>query len=258
VLGQTSVPGNPRNFLRAVVTSVAGANNYAALVQPIELVNTLQGQTATVTFWAKADTAGKRLGIEFEQIFGTGGSSPVQGIASQYVTLTTAWQKYSLLVTIPSITGKVMGSANDCLRFNFWLDAGTTFNARSGNMGQQSATIDISNLSLVPGDARVEDDPTSQRNLQQEFLLCQRYAQMVICHGRTFSAGAGATYDWPISIHQMRTTPGAILYGNGSGNNVSSVVVGSVTALGLRYEIAAAGSGDCYWIDRQYLLDAEL
>jgi hypothetical protein len=257
-LGQTDVPGNPRHFLRAAVTSVAGANNYVALVQPMEQVKTLQGLNATVTFWAKSDVAGKRLGIEFEQIFGPGGSAPVQGIASQYVTLSTVWQKFTLLVPIPPISGKVLGAHSDCLRFNFWFDAGSTFNARSGNVGQQTATIDISSLSVVAGDARNERDPTSPRDLQQEFLICQRYAQMVLCHGRTYSAGANAIYDWPISIHQMRTNPAAILYGGGSGSGVTSVSVASVTALGLRFEIVAANAGDCYWIDRQYLLDAEL
>lgn len=75
-LGQTDVPGEPDYFHRTVVTSSAGTSNYAITYQKIESVKTLAGQTATLSFWAKAD-ASKNMAVEFYQNFGTGGGSTV-------------------------------------------------------------------------------------------------------------------------------------------------------------------------------------
>lgn len=178
-LGDASVPGQTAYFMRHVVASVAGAANFAALTQRIESVRTLAGKKATLTFWAKAD-APKNIAVEFLQRFGTGGapSADVIGIGAQLVALTAAWAKYSILVDIPAINGKTLGSnSDDFLAFQFWFDAGANFAARTAGHGQQSGTFDIAHVSLVEGDARGEDDPFSPRHPQQELALCQRYYQ---------------------------------------------------------------------------------
>ncbi|MBE0437157.1 MAG: hypothetical protein IBX56_15300, partial [Methylomicrobium sp.] len=116
-LGQTDVPGNPPYFSRTVVNSVAGAGNFCHKFQRIEDVRTLAGQTATLSFWAKAD-ANKNIALEFLQSFGAGGtpSDRINGIGVTTLALTTSWQKYTVTVAIPSIAGKVLGTAgNACL-----------------------------------------------------------------------------------------------------------------------------------------------
>jgi hypothetical protein len=125
-----------------VVVSVAGASNYASKVQAIESVRTLAGKTATLTFWAKAD-APKNIAVELLQSFGSGGSpsAAVAGIGGQLIALTSAWQKFTRAISIPSIAGKTLGSnLNDALQLGFWFDAGSTYNARTANLGQQSGT----------------------------------------------------------------------------------------------------------------------
>lgn len=176
-VGQTDVPGGPTYYCRTAVTSVAGASNLVTQGQQIEGVQTLAGKTYTLTFWAKADAA-KNIAVEAVQDFGTGGSpsAAVTGIGSQLVALTTAWQKKSVLITMPSVSGKTLGTnGNDKTAINFWFDAGSSFNARSANLGQQSGTFEIARVSLVEGDARAEADPFSPRHWQQELALCQRY-----------------------------------------------------------------------------------
>lgn len=149
-LGQTDVLGNPKFFSRTIVTCVTGAGNCVAKYQKIERVNTLSGQTATLSFWAKADTS-KNMAIEFIQYFGSGGSpsSSIYGIEVTTISLTTSWKKYTVTVNIPSIAGKTLGTDNtDNLSVLFWFDAGSNFNSRTNNLGQQSGTFDMLKYNL--------------------------------------------------------------------------------------------------------------
>jgi hypothetical protein len=176
-LGQTDVDGSPTYYSRNVVSSITGAGNFAILSQRIEGVKTLSGKTATLTFYAKSDAA-KNMAVELSQSFGTGGSpsADVNEIGSQLVALTTSWQKFSVTIDIPNISGKTLGTdGNDFLQVFFWFDAGSTYDSRSASLGQQSGTFDIAHVSLVEGDATEEDDPFSPRHIAQEIALCERY-----------------------------------------------------------------------------------
>ena len=83
-LGQTAVPNEPTYFHRTVVTTSAGAGNFCDVYQLIESVRTLAGQTATLSFWAKAD-ASKNMAVEFQQYFGTTGSPSASEIGRAHV-----------------------------------------------------------------------------------------------------------------------------------------------------------------------------
>lgn len=173
-VGQTAVPGEPAFFHRATVVSSAGASNFAYMAQSIESVRTFAGQTATISFMAKAD-ASKPMSIEFLQSFGVGGSpsSSVAAIGVTKFNLTTAWQRFTATVSIPSISGKTIGTTNDgLLAVNFWLDAGSSFNARTATLGQQSGVFDISQVQVEYGSTA---SLFEQRPLAIELLLCQRF-----------------------------------------------------------------------------------
>jgi len=173
-LGQTEVPGNPKYFSRTVVSSVAGASNYTLKAQRIESVATLAGQTATLSFWAKAD-APKNIAIEFVQRFGTGGSpsAPVESIGITTIALTTSWKKHTVTVDIPSIAGKTLGTdGSDHLQLYFWLEAGSNFDNRTNSLGQQSGTFDIAQVQLEAGSKATAFE---KRPYGTELALCQRY-----------------------------------------------------------------------------------
>ena len=178
-VGQTEVPGNPRYFSRTVVTSAAGSGNQVNKYQYIEGVRNLAGQTATLSFWAKAD-ANKNMAIEFVQSFGTGGS-PSATIVSIGVTtcaLTTSWKKFTVTVSIPSISGKTLGSNNDdSLALVFWFDAGSTYNSRTNSLGQQSGTFDIAQVQLEAGSTATAFE---QRSPIVETSLCKRYFHTIV------------------------------------------------------------------------------
>jgi len=172
-VGQTDVPNNPKYYLRDVVTSVAGASNMVNTRYRIEDVASLSGNTATASFWAKAD-AGKNIAVEFQQYFGTGGSPSANvEVAPATVTLTTSWAKYTVSAAIPSITGKTIGSNNnDFLQLLFYMDAGSDKNARTNSLGQQSGTFDFANVQLELGSVATDFE---HRSYGEELALCLRY-----------------------------------------------------------------------------------
>ena len=224
VTQQTFTPGNtiagyePRFYLRSVVSSVAGVGNYAILDRRIESVRTFAGQTVTLSFWAKANTA-KSIAIEFYQNFGVGGapSADVNGIGSTLIPLSTSWERKSVTVTIPSISGKTLGTTHDgFLRFFLWMDAGSSYAARAAGLPQQSGTFDFWGFQLEVGDR-----PTSfeRRPYATELALCQRYfwrvdfaARPHICNAinlNTTSTFGNIAYPVPMRGQPGLTTGGA-------------------------------------------------
>jgi len=153
VLGQTDVPGEPTYFSRTVVSSSIGAANYVRKTQRMESVRKHAGKTVTISFYAKADAV-KDIAIELVQNFGTGGtpSPQVTAIGVTKKTLSTTFEKYSLTVSIPSISGKSLGTNDDdYLELVIWFDAGTSYDGRTGTLGQQSGTFDMSQVKLEDG-----------------------------------------------------------------------------------------------------------
>jgi hypothetical protein len=156
------------------VTSVAGANHFSTLQHRIEDVRTFAGQQVTISFWAKADTS-RTIAVEHVQNFGDGGSPSVTTIGTVKKTLTTSWQKITNTFTVPSISGKTIGTAS-FLSLNIWLDAGSDFNARTDTLGQQSGTFDIAQVQVEAGPVAT---PFERRPIAVETALCQRYYELV-------------------------------------------------------------------------------
>ncbi len=232
-LGQTDVPGSPIYFARTVVSSVAGSGNVIMKRQKIEGVARSSGTTFTLSFYAKADAA-RNIAVDFEQFFGTGGSpsTSVTGIGARKFALTTAWQRFTMTVTMPSIAGKTLGTAgNDWFAPAFWFDAGSSFNARTDSLGQQSGTFDLALIQLEEGAVAT---PFEDRPLGVELALCQRYYE------KSFNYGVAP-------IQNVGSTDGALA---GPGSSASSYMLGQVqytvtkrtTATITTYNPTAAGS----------------
>lgn len=213
-LGQTDVPGEPKNYLRTVVTSSAGTGNRAFISEIIEDVRTLAGRIATLSFYAKADAA-KPIAIEGYQYFGSGGSpSSAVFFTPQKITLSTSWTRYTLQFAIPSISGKTIGTDlnTSCINFTFWMDAGSDFNARTNSLGQQSGTFDIANVKLEEGSVAT---PFIVPRYADELQKCMRYLQPLgtkTAANENISANGVATNTTvcgcPVALNpQMRTTP---------------------------------------------------
>jgi hypothetical protein len=228
-LGQTDVPGEPEFFCRTVVSSVAGANNYSILMQPLEGVRTYAGQQITLSFWAKMDAI-RNIAFDFSQIFGTGGSpsADVTGIGANIISVGTSWQKVPITATIPSISGKTLGTDNNnALRLNIWFDAGSSFNSRTNSLGQQSGTFDIGEVHIEPGPVATERGWLPP---EIELIRCQRYRSRVDAYIRMLAPGANplstmaAQFQLPV---QMRNIPTLAYSGSTSGSGLTLTAAAS-------------------------------
>jgi hypothetical protein len=173
-VGQTDVPGEPKYYHRTVVTSASASNSLSIFDQRIEDVRTGAGQLVTISFYAKADS-NKNMSLEMLQDFGSGGSSDVNSLGVQKFSLTSSWQKFTKTVTLPSISGKTVGTSS-YLACNFWMDAGSSFNSRTDSLGNQSGTFDIAQMQLELGNVAT---PFEHRSYGEELALCQRYFERV-------------------------------------------------------------------------------
>lgn len=174
-LGQTDVPGNPKYYHRIVTSSSAGANNYAQIAYNEEDATKFSGSDSVISFYMKADSA-KPVSIEVQQYFGTGGS-PSSTVytypATRKVTLSSSWVRYEFPISLPSVSGKTLGSNGDgYLRAIIWFDAGSTFNARTDTLGQQSGTFDIACVQWEEGTTATSFE---FRSPAIELPMCYRY-----------------------------------------------------------------------------------
>jgi len=216
-LGTAPVSGyEGRNFVQCVTASGASTNTYAIYSQKIESVRTLAGQTATISFWAKASSGTPKIGLEIEQNFGTGGSPSATVTTSVgAVTLTTSWARYSASVTVPSISGKTIGTNNnDSLWVNLWLSSGSDFAARASSIGLQNNTFQIWGMQVEAGSVATAFQ-TASGTIGGELAACQRYYNTMVS-GNTLMVGMGVMYDtvalyigvsFPVA---MRTTPSLV------------------------------------------------
>ena len=161
---QTFTPGTApvsgyegQYFYRYARTS--GTTTYNQLYQPIENVQTFAGQTATFSFWAKADAA-TTISMDGYQLFGTGGSGAVSMGLSGTASLTTSWQRFSFTASVPSIAGKTIGT-DSALRPMI-------------NYGTGNKVVDIWGVQLEAGSTATPFQ-TATGTIQGELAACQRY-----------------------------------------------------------------------------------
>jgi hypothetical protein len=243
VTPQTFTPGaapvagyENANFVQCVTASGANTNTFAIYAQRIEDVRTLAGQTVTVSFWAKAASGTPKIAVEFEQNFGSGGSpsTAVTAITGGSVTLSTSWARYSAVVSIPSISGKTIGTNvnSSFLQLALWLSAGSDFNTRASSIGLQNATFQIWGVQIEAGSTATAFQ-TAAGTIGGELALCQRYYYRYLGEstGTTFittvwwfnANNAYGTVPFPVS---MRTYPSA-METSGTASNYGTYSGGS-------------------------------
>jgi hypothetical protein len=244
------------NFSRLVTTGQTLASAYTWYRHRIEDVRTLAGQTTTVSFWAKAASGTPKIAVELAQAFGVGGSAQVTNYLGQ-ATLSTSWQRFSVTGTLPSLSGKTIGTSSS-LTLNLYLSAGSDYNARSGSLGIQSNTFDIWGVQVEAGSVATAFQ-TATATIQGELAAAQRYYQRITptASGQNYGVGfiggglgdANLLMEFPV---EMRTRPTALEQSgtatdytitNSSGTTVCNAVptFSSSTTYALRVNFATAG-----------------
>jgi hypothetical protein len=153
------IPGLETSYFMRVVQSVGSANTL--FIQKIEDVRTLAGQSVTISFWAKA-SASTTLTSRADQDFGSGGSSRA-GNGGTSSTITTSWQRYVHTFSIPSVSGKTIGTSSYLDFFLYFPNTSTI-------------TVDIAGIQLESGNFVTPFEFIPQ---QTELALCQRYYQKI-------------------------------------------------------------------------------
>lgn len=215
-VGQSEVPNNPAYFLRLNVTTApsgqTAGNNYVE--QRIEDVTTLATQQVTVSFWARG--SGTLPGIYLCQTFGTGGSAQVCQTLVTNLALsggtTGAWTKYVYTATLPSVSGKTIGT-DHYVNLTWQLPINTTYQ------------IDLAQVQVEQGPVATQFEMRPQA---VEEMLCLRYCmayligtdrtlgpypnlysnyaaagsnfQLLMTHGPMYKTGTGTrTGTWSVS-----------------------------------------------------------
>ena len=202
-VGQTDVPNNPKYFANYTIT---GADDAFRFQQAIEDVNTLAGETITISFWAKYTTnAPTNFLTVVSQNFGSGGSTEVSTTFASGQTLTTSWQKFTVTGTLPSISGKTVGTSSYVHIKPFYNTNNEIFDVQIAQVQVEKGSVATDFERQHPGDI---------------LLQCRRYFHKVtIWHGTyaTFPSGfctgngngtgtARMTYEDP-SMQNFRTSP---------------------------------------------------
>ena len=221
--GTAPVAGYEGQYFFRLVYTKAASQTGQFVKQRIEDVRTLAGQTATISFWAKCDAA-RSIGVSFDQNFGSGGSGTVSTSAGT-ASATTAWQRFSYTVSIPSISGKTIGTSS-FLELIFTLP-------------NASSTTDIWGVQLEAGSTATAFQ-TATGTIQGELAACQRYYWRWTAGTQYafFNAGsAGSTTSAPILAQHpvtMRTAPSTTA--EYSGMRITDAQGNSYTISALTYD----------------------
>jgi hypothetical protein len=215
------------NFIRLQSSGQTANNAISIIQQRIEDVRTFAGETVTLSFFAKANSGTPSIAIELAQNFGSGGSSTVFSIGSQKTAITTSWERYYFTISVPSISGKTIGSGSNLGLF-FWLSGGSDFNARTDSLGIQSNTFDIWGVQVEAG-STATPFRRNANSLQGELAACQRY-YIRWSQASAFSAIGGFGYGLSSTnaetffnpLVTMRVAPTSIDYANVAASDGSN------------------------------------
>ena len=209
------------NFAQIVTTGQTLTTAQAALQTRIESVRTLAAQTATFSFYAKANTGTPNVNVTLIQNFGTGGSPSASVTTSGTVqAITTSWARYSFTIAVPSISGKTIGTTTDgFVGAQIYVSSGSAGPAPT--VGIQSNTFQIWGVQLEAGPS-LSNFKTATGTKQGELAACQRYyfrnsgaSTNNIILGFTgvgsTAIAAGYVFQPPVT---MRVTPTAIEFAN--------------------------------------------
>ena len=238
-------------FLRHAQTVAGSGGTYNTVNQRMEGVRTYEGQAVTLSFYARGTSASLTLStIQLRQNFGAGGSAEVfTTVASSVVIAGSTFARYTYTVTVPSITGKTVGTSAS-LELIFNLPVNNTF------------SLDIASVQIEPGPVAT---PFEQRPIGTELALCQRYFNRIVtgptgsavtateCHltfpagvpmrtDPTFSLSAPAKVDWPNNSNFTQSSA-SISASFGTSNCAYNFLMGNFTGLTVHSRLVLRADG---------------
>jgi hypothetical protein len=233
-------------YSQTAILGQSATGDYVQFAQKIEDVRTLAGQTATVSFWAKATAGTPKIAVTLRQNFGSGGSPSAQ-VNTNYgaITLSTSWTRYTATISVPSLSGKTIGTTanTSSLQLLFWLSAGSDYNSSTGSIGLNASTIQFWGVQ-VEAASTASNFQTATGTKAGELAACRYYyskfdASTSAGNDGAFSTGLCYSATIPIipfSFPQMRVRPS--FAASGTFELVIGGSVPVVTALGVAFDVS--------------------
>jgi hypothetical protein len=180
-------------FMRYQVTS-QGSSTGQAVNHRIEDVRTFANQTVTFSFWAKAAATLTMNDIKIGQNFGSGGSSATEtNFTMSSKTVTTSWQRFTGTATVPSISGKTIGTSSYVYLYLEILSS------------QGAYTFDTWGWQLEAGSTATPFQ-TASGSVAGELALCQRY------YWRTTGQAANSNDLLPATMFSTTSVTGVLRF----------------------------------------------
>jgi hypothetical protein len=231
------VPGIS-NFAR--ISRTSNLSTYPSLAQRIEDVNNFAGQTVTISFYARQNTAFSAGNWQFMygQFFGTGGSTAVANYTAGVFAPTSSWQRFSLTIAVPSVAGKTIGAGN------FFL-AGIRNDSPTMTTGQ----LDVTGFQVESGSTATAFRRNAN-SVQGELDACMRYFQNIPSpplRGMGSGAATVARLSMPLAV-VMRATPSFTftgsnpLYDGATGASVTGIINNWCTTSSIELDITSSYS----------------
>ena len=221
------------NFLQVVTSGQSGAN-FALIDQKIEDVRTFAGQTVTISFWAKVASGTGKVGVAFEQNFGSGGSATVVLAAGDLTAITTSWARYTVTAAISSVSGKTIGTSS-YLRLCLFTSAGTAVSSYS-SIGVVNQTIGFWGVQVEAGSVATAFQ-TATGTIQGELAACQRYYYRASAGSQAYArfgiARASSTTNLEFCLvlpSTMRVNPTAVEFSTLTTTNAQTVTAAALNS----------------------------
>jgi hypothetical protein len=189
------------SFLRIVTSGHSAVSDFCGISQRIENAATFQGQTVTVSFYAKAASGTPKVSVNLAK------NQPTVGQVSQpigFVTLSTSWARYSLTATVSALANAYTPSGS-FLEAYFITSAGANNATFASSIGSQNATIDFWGIQIEPGSTATAFQ-TATGTIASELAACMRYFEVVTAYD--------TSVEFPATLQCYSTTKalGSMLY----------------------------------------------
>ncbi|MBH1418046.1 hypothetical protein I5U33_07375 [Stenotrophomonas maltophilia] len=174
--GESNFPDSVFTLNVNITGNSSATGAFQTFEQRVEDCRTFANKVSTLSFKVfNAGAAGRKIAVEFAQIFGAGGSPAILGIAPEVFSLAAGMNYIVKTVTLPSVAGKTANLGHAAVVI-IWSTAGSDFNSRTGGLGLQTGGLYFSKMKWEAGSVAT---PFVRRDPGVELLLCYRYGEPV-------------------------------------------------------------------------------
>jgi hypothetical protein len=200
VTQETFTPGtelvDSPNYLKMVITT---GNDNCGLQHKIEDVRSIPAGQVMLSFYAKGtNPGGGNFYVTPNQGFGSGGSTDIN-LDDISFQVTSSWQKFTIPITVPTISGKTIGTSS---YFQIMIGQRTDTSTDAWELNITGVQLEVGSVAT----------PFERRPFGTELALCQRYYWRASLVGNQFDVLASAQTATQISVYtkypvEMRAVP---------------------------------------------------